>query len=292
MNPAIDSAADLRWPFAVRQLTPTLGAEISGVALADRISEEVFDAIHRAYLRYQVLLFPPQEMPSARQVEFCRHFGKVQVWTRRFSDTVHPEIYRISNLDEHGKPTGRHPDKLTLEWHTDTSYQRVTGGVTTLYGEMIPDNGGETHFCDMYGAYERLSSAWKARIAGLRAVHNLNFTTSRRQPEAPLTDVMRLATPPVDHPVVRTHGETGRKCLYLGDHAESIVGMPYEQGRALVDELNALAVHPDLVYEHHWKPGQFILWDNRCLTHRATSYDVASQPRVVRRCTALGDIPA
>ena len=106
-----------------------------------------------------------------------------------------------------------------------------------------------------------------------------------------MTDAQRAAVPPVDHPVVRTHPDTGRKCLYLGDHAESIVDMSYDEGRALIDELNLLAVHPDLTYEHKWKVGQMIVWDNRCLMHRATAYDAATQGRVIRRCTVLGQIP-
>jgi taurine dioxygenase len=167
----------------------------------------------------------------------------------------------------------------------------VTGQATLIYGEVMPDSGGETHFCDMYGAYERLDAAWKARIANLRAVHNLDFSRSRRHGEDPLTEAQRLAKPPVDHPVARTHPETGRKCLYLGDHAEYIVGMPYEEGRTLIEELNALAVHPDLSYEHRWKTRELIAWDNRCVMHRATAYDAATQGRVIRRCTVLGEVP-
>jgi taurine dioxygenase len=160
-----------------------------------------------------------------------------------------------------------------------------------LGAEVVAGEGGETHFCDMYGAYERLSPAWKARIGSLRAVHNLDFSRTRRHGENPLTGAQRSEVPPVDHPVVRTHPETGRKCLFLGDHAESIVGMDYDAGRALIDELNALAVHPDLTYEHRWTPGELIAWDNRCVMHRATEYDPAVQRRVVRRCTVLGEEP-
>jgi taurine dioxygenase len=143
----------------------------------------------------------------------------------------------------------------------------------------------------MYGAYDRLDAGWKARIATLRAVHNLDFSRNRRHGEDPLTEAQRRAKPPVDHPVVRTHPETDRKCLYVGDHAEYIVGMPYDEGRALVEELNALAVHPDLTYEHRWTPRQLLVWDNRCVMHRATAYDAATQPRVIRRCTVLGEVP-
>jgi taurine dioxygenase len=279
--------------FSVRPLTPRLGAEISGIDAADEMDPEAFGALYRAFLRYQVLLFPPQDLPPGRQVAFARRFGEVQIHVmRQYHADGHPELYRLSNLDANGRPSGRHPDKGTLAWHTDGSWQRVTGQATILYGEVLPESGGETHFCDMYGAYERLSSAWKARIAGLRAVHSLDFSRNRRHGEDPLTDDQRRARPPVDHPVVRTHPETGRQCLFLGDHAESIAGMPYDEGRALIEELNALAVHPDLTYEHRWKPRELIVWDNRCVMHRATAYDAANEPRVIRRCTVLGESPA
>ena len=288
----MSATVDIRTPFAVRPLTKNLGAEILGVSLADGVSDEVFSAIYRAWLHYQVLLFPPQDLPPDRQVKFARQFGPVQIHVmNQYHADGYPELYRLSNLDEHGNPNGRHPDKGTLAWHTDGSWRRVSGQATIIYGEVVADSGGETHFCDMYGAYARLTPAWKARIATMRAVHNLDFSRTRRHGEDPMTEAQRLATPPVDHPVVRTHPETGRRCLYLGDHAEYIVDMPYAEGRALIEELNALAIHPDLTYEHRWKPGELIVWDNRCLMHRATPYDPFTQRRVVRRCTVLGEAP-
>jgi taurine dioxygenase len=278
--------------FEVRPLAPSLGAELIGVELARGVDDALFGEIYAAFLRYQVLLFGAQDLPPGRQVEFARRFGEVQI---HVMDQYHadgfPELYRLSNVDEQGNPTGKHPDKGTLAWHTDGSWRKVTGQATILYAEVVPAEGGETHYCDMYGAYERLRPEWKSRIAGLRAVHNLDFSRNRRHGEDPMTEEQRSAVPPVDHPVVRTHPETERKCLFLGDHAEYIVGMDYDEGRELIEELNALAVHPDLTYAHRWQPGQLILWDNRCLLHRATEYDVDREPRVIRRCTVLGEVP-
>ena len=288
MSTTIDATRAL----AARPLTPKLGAELSGIKLSEDISDELFRAIYQAFLRYQVLLFPPQDVPPGRQVAFAKQFGEVQIHVMNmYHADGFPELYRLSNLDENGKPNGMHPDKGTLAWHTDGSWQRVTGQATIIYGEVMPETGGETHFCDMYGAYERLDARWKARIANMRAVHNLDFSRTRRHGRDLMTDEQRLAKPPVDQPVVRTHPDTGRKCLYLGDHAEYIVGMPYDEGRALIEELNALAVHPDLSYEHRWTTGQLIVWDNRCVMHRATDYDPVTQGRVIRRCTVLGEVP-
>jgi taurine dioxygenase len=273
-------------------LTPTLGAEVTGLDITRPVPAAVFDALYQAFLRHQVLLFAPRELPPAAQVAFARQFGEVQVHVMAmYHADGHPELYRLSNLDAQGQPNGRHPDKGTLAWHTDGSWQRVTGQATLIYGEQVPEAGGETHFCDMYGAYERLNAAWKERIAPLRAVHNLDFSRTRRHGVDLMTDAQRCAAPPVDHPIVRIHPDTGRACLYLGDHAQSIVGMPYDEGRALIEELNALAVHPDLSYAHRWRPHELIVWDNRCLLHRATEYDPFTQRRVVRRCTVLGEVP-
>jgi len=279
-------------PFAVRPLSPRLGAEILGVELAQGVDDALFRDIYAAFLEYQVLLFGSQALPPGRQVEFARRFGEVQIHVmHQYHADGYPELYRLSNLDQNGNPSGQHPDKGTLAWHTDGSWQAVTGQATILYAEIVPDRGGETYFCDTYAAYERLSPEWKARIARLRAVHNLDFSRSRRHGEEPMTDAQRREVPPVDHPIVRTHPETGRKCVFLGDHAEYIASMDYAQGRALIEELNALIVHPDLIYEHRWSPGQLILWDNRCVLHRAAEYDVATQRRVIRRCTVLGQVP-
>jgi taurine dioxygenase len=280
-------------PFELQPLTTQLGARVIGLDPAADISPQAFAALYRVFLQHKVLVFAPLDLPPAAQVAFARHFGEVQVHVMSvYHADGFPELYRLSNLDEQGHPNGKHPDKGTMSWHTDGSWQRLTGQATIIYGEQVPPQGGETHFCDMAGAYERLDAGWKRRIAGLRAVHNLDFSRTRRHAEDPLSEAQRLAKPPVDHPVVRVHPDTKRRCLYLGDHAESIVGLPYDEGRALIEELNALAVaHADLRYEHRWQPHELIVWDNRSLLHRATAFDTARHARVVRRCTVLGEVP-
>jgi len=288
----MNDSSPREWPFALSPLTPKLGARIEGIDFTHAMDDAIFAALHRAFLRYQVLLFGPLDLPPAQQVAFGRRFGQVQVHVMsQYHADGHPELYRLSNLDANGKPNGRHPDKGTLAWHTDGSWSRVTGQATLIYGEVVAGSGGETHFCDMYGAYERLDSSWKRRITDWRAIHNLDFSRTRRHGVDLMTEEQRRAQPPVDHPVVRTHPETGRECLYLGDHAEYILGMPYDEGRALIEELNALAIHSDLTYEHRWLPGELIVWDNRCLLHRATPFDPVKDGRVVRRCTVLGEVP-
>jgi alpha-ketoglutarate-dependent 2,4-dichlorophenoxyacetate dioxygenase len=269
-----------------------LGAEVLGLQIA-AIGEAVFPEVYAAFLAHQLLLFRDQDLPPAAQVAFARRFGEVQVHVMdQYRASAYPELYTLSNLDAEGRPTGKHPDRGTLAWHTDGSWQRITGQATMLYAERMPASGGDTGFADMYSAYDALDPAERARLAGLRAIHNLNFSRNRRHGEEPMTEAQRAAVPPVDHPVVRTHPETGRKCLYLGDHAETIQGWDYEEGRAFIEALNERIVGLARIYTHRWRPGDFMVWDNRCLLHKAESYDTAREPRVIRRCTVLGEVPS
>jgi taurine dioxygenase len=197
----------------------------------------------------------------------------------------------LSNLDAHGDPNGKHPDRGTLYWHTDGSWRERTGQATFMYAEIVPDVGGETEFADMYAAYELLSAPMKGAIEGRRAIHNLSFSRARRHGEDPMTAEQSAKVPPVAHPIVRTHPETGRKAIFLGDHAESIEDMDYEAGRALIEQLNALITSPGRVYTHKWNPRECMVWDNRCLLHRATGFDTTRHRRLMRRCTINGDRP-
>lgn len=276
----------------LRQLDGGLGAEVLGLQVA-AIDDAAFPALYAAFLEHQLLLFRDQSLPPAAQVAFARRFGEVQVHVMdQYHASEHPELYTLSNLDADGRPSGRHPDRGTLAWHTDGSWRRATGQATMLYAEQIPASGGGTGFADMYAAYDALHPAEQVRLAGLRAIHNLNFSRNRRHGDEPMTEAQRNAVPPVDHPVVRTHPETGRKCIFLGDHAETIQGMDYAEGRAFVDALNERIVASARIYTHRWRPGDFMVWDNRCLLHRAESYDTAREPRVIRRCTVLGEVPS
>ena len=278
--------------FSVRPLTRHLAAEISGLDLENDLPETAFRALYRAFLRYQVLLFPPMDLPPASQVAFARRFGEVQIHVmNQYHADGHPELYRLSNLDEQGRPTGRHPDKGTLAWHTDGSWQRVTGQATIIYGEVMPEHGGETHFCDMYGAYERLSPDWKARIANLRAVHNLDFSRTRRHGEDPLTEAQRLARPPVDHPVVRTHPETGARSLFVNPQFTShIVGLSPRESDALLTVLFEHMTVPEFTVRWRWRAGDVAFWDNRTTMHYATQ-DYGDAHRIMHRVTLRGDRP-
>ena len=281
-----------RGALEVRVLCPTFAAEITSVDLAAPITDALFDRIYDAFLAHQLLLFRDQQLEPGDQVTFARRFGSVQVHVmNQYHADGWPEIYYLSNLGADGKPTGKHPDRGTVHWHTDGSWARRTGQATLLYAVEVPAAGGETRFASMYDAYEALDDTTKRRLGSLRAVHNLDFSRTRRHGEDLMTEEQKKARPPVDHPIVRIHPETGRKCIFLGDHAWLVQGMPLEEGRQLIEDLNARVIDPERVYTHRWRPGDLVVWDNRCMLHKAEPYDVARQARVMRRCTVVGEVP-
>jgi taurine dioxygenase len=283
------------WPFKVTPLHSALGCEITGITLAEAVSPALFAKVYEAFLDYKLILFRDVDLPPATQVAFAKNFGEVQVHvlSQYHGYKEHPEIYMLSNLDSGGNPSGKHPDRGTLYWHTDGSWKERTGHATMMYSEIVPPkgDGGQTQFADMVAGYEQLPADFKKKIDGKRAIHNFTFSRARRHGEDPLTAEQSAKVPPVAHPIVRTHPETGSKAIFLGDHAESIEGMDYDAGRALIEELNVLTTPPENIYSHTWQPRECMVWDNRCTLHRATGFDEARFKRVMRRCTIIGDKP-
>lgn len=205
-----------------------------------------------------------------------------------------PQLHVVTNLDADGKPTA----KAALQnpgnyyWHTDASYMRKPSSSTLLYSIMTPSNGGDTEFANMYAAYEALSPEMKERIGSLRAVHS--WEQSRHNSGSrPATEEEKRKAPPVAHPLVRTHPDTHRKALYLGVHTSHIEGMDVEEGRKLLADLLDHATQDRFVYRHKWQTGDLVMWDNRCLLHKATDdFDMGNEPRVLHRTVIQGTVPA
>jgi taurine dioxygenase len=273
-------------------LSPVMGAEVRGVDLAAGVDDNTFELIREAFHRYLLVRFPGQQLSEAQQVAFSRRFGDLQVHVLdQFRHPEHSEIYVLSNVDRRtGRTTGHHPDKGTLVWHSDLSFQRRPALATLLYGIEVPGTGGDTLYADMYAAYDALPKATKRRIAGLRAVHDLDYSRTRAG-ETPMTEAQRREAPPVDHPLVRTHPQTGRKSLYISHHVSKIVGLPDNEGRTLFDELMTHAISDRFVLRYRWRQGDMVIWDNRCTMHCATPYDAADERRVMHRTVVKGDIP-
>ena len=273
--------------FNIAPLSGPFGARITGLDFTRFSGEALFKVIEAALLEHQVLVFRDLGLDERQQITLSRYFGDIQEHVLSQYRGVDPGIFVISNLDRDGRPTGEHPDPGAMIWHTDGSWSHRTGAITMLYALQIPSEGGDTLFADMYTAYDELDNATRSRIANMTAVHDLNDSRRRSGARVQMTAEQRAAAPPVEHPIVRVHPATGRTALYLGEHAAYAAGMPEAEGRALVADLNERATAPQLIYRHRWRRRDLVMWDNRCVLHRATPFDTAHESRVLRRTTVV-----
>ena len=257
-----------------------LGAEIQDVDLKN-LSDQDFDRIHRAWLHHLVVRFRGQQLTVEDLVAFSRRFGEldwapVQETGRRFV-AGHPEIYVVSNVIENGVPIGSLGAGEAV-WHTDMSYIDDPPKASLLYALEIPPAGGDTYFCNMYGAYESLPDALKQRVADLALKHDATYNSGGyvRQGLAASDDPASSAG--VYHPLVRTHPETGRRALYLGRRRNAYIGgLPLAESEALLDELWSYATRDEIAWRNEWQPGDVVLWDNRCTMHRRDAFDPNSR---------------
>jgi alpha-ketoglutarate-dependent taurine dioxygenase len=276
--------------FGVRPIDAVLGAEVLGVDLAQPLDDDLFAALYDAFLRHHLLVFRAQAFSDDQHVAFARRWGRIQRHVlNQYRHEGNPEILILTNLDASGKPKGEHPDPGSAIWHTDGSWAQERGLSTMLYAVAVPKAGGDTLFANMCAAYAGLSADMQARLEGLRAVHNLDYSRQLTGARAQMTEEQKRAAPPVEHDIVRVHPDTGRKCLYLGQHASHIAGLPVEEGRALIATLNAHCTQPQYTFTYRWSVGDAVIWDNRCLLHSATDFDWMTDVRIMRRTTTVGE---
>jgi taurine dioxygenase len=274
--------------LSLRALQGDFGVEAVGVDLSRPLGGEIRDRLRDAFGRHRLLVIRGQTLSPAAHVAFSRAFGDLEVHVlNEYHKAEHPEIFELSNIAQDGKPNAVHPDRGTLFWHTDASWQETPALATILYGEQVPRSGGHTMFADMIGAYEALAPAEQARFSGLRVRHDLAI--SRLKAGYAMTEAQKKARPPVVQPLVRLHPPTGRKAIYLGSHGQEILGLPPLESLGLIERVMNHATEPRFVYEHVWMAGDLVMWDNRATVHRSTEYDTAAEPRVVRRTVIKGE---
>ena len=268
-----------------------LGAEIPDIDLRG-LSDSEFGAFHRAWLDHLVILVRNQQLTDEDLIAFSRRFGSldwapVQETGRRFVEG-YPEIYVVSNVVQNGVPIGSLGAGEAV-WHTDMSYLEDPPKASMLYALEIPPDGGNTYFCNMYGAYEALSDPLKQSIEGLQLKHDGTYNSGGyvRQGVTAIDDP--VTSPGVYHPIVCTHPETGRRCLYLGRRRNAYIGgLSLAQSEALLDQLWAAATQPELAWAHEWRVGDVVLWDNRCTMHRRDPFPEDSR-RILHRTQVKGD---
>ena len=283
------SLAEQRPAFEITAFGGPAGAEITGLDLSVPLEAAARTAILEAFLAHHVLVFRDQDLTPEEQHAFTLNFGELENHVIRLADGKPPPlVHVVSNLDREGRPTAKPYSHGNYFWHTDKSYHAVPSLATLLHAREVPAAGGDTLFANTALAYARLASATKARIAELRVEHSWEASRANTG-NRPATGEEKRERPPVVHPLVRTHPESGAKCLYLGMHTSHIVGMEREEGRALLADLQDRATRDDLVYVHQWRPGDLVMWDNRCTMHRAdANYDMAAHRRVLHRTVVKG----
>jgi len=271
--------------FTVRPLSPALGGEILGVDLRDPIDDALKQKFLDAWHQYLVILIRNQTLDEAAQVRFAETFGPpAKVTSGRTFSVKHPNVMLISNIREDGKPIGALPDG-EMHFHTDQCHQPIPAKATMLYAIEIPSQGGDTLFANAYTAYETLPEHVKERLAGRRAFNAYDQDTTLRSANY---DNARASA---WHPAVRTHPATGRKALYVNRlMTREIEGLPRAESAALLQMLFDHQEQMRFVYQHVWRVGDILMWDNRCTLHARTDFSPGER-RLLRRVTILGEKP-
>jgi taurine dioxygenase len=276
-------------PFTIRPLSDKFAAEITGLDLRDPLDAATRRAVLDALIRYKAICFRDQSLSGEQQVVFTPQLGPLELFTiaNRSIDNPLPLLNIVSNLGKDGKPTG---NLETRRWHTDKSFLATPCFATILHPVILPPAGGETCFADMSAAYEAMSAKEKAELENVRVVHSREYSM-RRAGKVPTPQEIEDAGPPMAHPLVRVNPYSGRKGLFMGEHASHLEGRE-DEGRAPIDALEAYATQEKFVYRHAWRKGDVLVWDNGSLLHRGNdNFNVGLQPRVLHRTCLSGLLP-
>jgi taurine dioxygenase len=267
------------------------GAQVTGVDLRKPLSNEDQGRIHEAWLEHIVLVFPEQDLTPEQQIEFSRRFGVLDTHESQAPSTLHPdhrEILVLTNRMVGGKKSGTY--NSGRNWHTDLSYTSRPAKGAILHCKEKPPVGGDTMWANLYLALETLTPPIRGLIEHLEALHDVSMVRGIEQRDPADVAEMKRRNPPVIHPVVRTHPETGRKSLLVNQRIRQFLGMSDEESQSLLALLNAHATSPEFVYRHRWNLGDVVMWDNRCSCHVALGDFDQTKPRVMFRCSLEGEI--
>jgi taurine dioxygenase len=246
---------------------------ITGVDLTEPLTDDVFAAIHAAFLEHQVICLRGQQgMTPDDQLAFAARWGEISIHPYVPSIEGYPGLMRIYD-----------PNPVTQTWHSDTTHAARPPAMTLLLARVIPPYGGDTMWSNVYQVYEDLSPGLRLTLEGLRAVH--------KGTELAASAGLDSDSVTTTHPVVRTHPVTGRKALFVnGNYTERLDGWSIEDSAPLLSYLYAQVGRPEYVYRHHWEVGDLVIWDNRCTQHAVVG-DTAGAERSLHRITIEGDVP-
>ena len=274
----------------VEPISDAVGAKITNIDLGKEMTPDVLREVHQAWLDYQVLVFPEQQLDEEDQIRFTENFGEVggrnrKVPTAEGNSVSHPGIMLISNIRKDGKPIGSLPDGEMM-FHSDGAYAKRPFRYTLLYAIEVPSFGGNTKFSNMYKAYDALPEDFKKRLSNCHA-EQVYYAGSvqKDKPSESLTG-SRI------HPLFIKHEETGRTAIYASRLITTrIEELSKQESNEALEQIFEISERDEFVYEHIWTPGDFVVWDNRCLNHARTDFS-GGERRLLRRTTILGNDPA
>jgi len=267
--------------FTPKPLSPTIGAELLGIDLGSELSDGAINEVRRALLQYKVVFFRDQEITRAQHIAFAARFGALEIHPATPADQEDREVLRIA----HG-PNSRGVEN---NWHSDVTWRETPSLGSILRAIELPEVGGDTLFCDMYAAFEGLSPEMKRFVTGLTAVHDIARVFAGRLKKS--TQDLHAKFPPMEHPVIRTHPETGRALIYVNTgFTTQIKGLSRKESDWVLEHLYAQAAIAEYQCRFRWAPGSIAFWDNRACQHYAAS-DYFPAVRVMERVTIAGDKP-
>ena len=277
----------------INPLCEALGAEVIGLDLSKPLTGEVGQAVHDAFLEHHLLCFRSAPLSPAAFADVARRFGEPQMQLLRNQrvDTV-PEVSLLDSTYVRAvdKPDDMRQVRLT-GWHTDESFVEAPAKATLLQSLEIPDSGGQTSFCNTRAAYENLSEAEKLRLGGLFAAHRYDTPRAAVQPKARTKEEID-ETPEVIHPLVRTHEDTGQKALFFNaNRTDRVVDVSHEESEDILNLVDGRMTEARYRYDHEWRVGDLLIWDNRCLVHSVNMDFPVGQRRLHQRILLQGHRP-
>ena len=280
----------------IEALHEDFAARVTGIDLRQPLDAAAVEKIRQAIDEYSLLCFPDQPFDDERQLAFTRLLGEPEANHVVLGQEGRIEYFgTIGNVQADGTAIGNDHEKTIFltgnnMWHSDSSFREVPALVSITCAHEVPEEGGQTLFVSQRAAYDRLSGDEKAAIDPLISIHDYVYSRAKVAPDA-VTPSHARSLPPVRQKLVRQNPRSGRKNYYIGSHAKTIEGWGEAESRELIDDLQARATADAHVYSHAWRPGDLVIWDNRCLLHRGAGYDADRYRRHMRQTRVQGAGP-
>lgn len=289
-------------PLNIRPYERGFCAEISGIPPDLDVGDDDFQRVAAAWTQHSILIFRGLELTPEQHIAFTRRFGDLHIMQPlKFNLPGYPEVFVVSNASQEdpSKPVAKESGageaglkRAGEGFHTDGEDKRIPNAGSLLYARRVPPERGDTLFVDMYAVYQALPKAIQHAIAGRRARYSrIDLHATHYPLMEPLTDEQKRERPDVFHPLARRHPISGKTSLYIGRWACDVQGVESSEGRALIRYLQQFAQQPQFIFTQKWRPGDAVLWDNRCTQHCATGFDDDRYVRTMYRTTLEGDPP-